>query len=85
MTYEIKNNTAKHRFELEAEGKTAFTVYELSEGAIEFRHTEVPPELEGKGIGSALAKYSLDYAKANGLEAIITCPFIKKWKARHPE
>lgn len=85
MALEIRNNTAKRRFELEAEGKTAFTAYVLSEGAIEFTHTVVPPELEGKGIGSALAKFVLDYAKANKLEAILTCPFLKKWKERHPD
>lgn len=84
MAFEIRNNTTKNRFELEAEGKVAFTDYTLSEGAIELRHTEVPPELEGKGIGSALAKHSLDFAKANNLEAIVSCPFISKWQQRHP-
>ncbi|MDB5105192.1 MAG: N-acetyltransferase [Fibrobacteres bacterium] len=84
MAYEIRKNEALHRFELEVEGKVAFTAYAEQEGAIEFRHTEVPPELEGKGIGSALAKHVLDYAKSNHLEAIVTCPFIKKWQMRHP-
>ncbi|MDQ3001437.1 MAG: N-acetyltransferase [Fibrobacterota bacterium] len=84
MAFEIRDNTAENRFELEAEGKLAFTVYALSEGAIELRHTQVPPELEGKGIGSALAKYALDFAKANNLEAIVSCPFISKWRQRHP-
>jgi uncharacterized protein len=85
MAHEIRDNTASHRFELEAEGKLAYVVYVRSEGAIEFKHTLVPAELEGKGIGSALAKYVLEYAKAKQLEAIVTCPFIKSWQARHPE
>ncbi len=84
MASQIRNNTQLNRFELEAEGKIAFTAYALSQGAIEFKHTLVPPELEGKGIGSALAKYVLEFAKANGLEAIVTCPFIRSWQARHP-
>lgn len=84
MTYEIRNNAQAKRFELEVEGKTAFTAYDLFAGGIHLRHTEVPPELEGKGIGSALAKHSLDYAKAHNLEAKVTCPFISKWQARHP-
>jgi uncharacterized protein len=84
MAFEIRNNTAKNRFELETEGKIGFTAYALSDGKIELRHTEVPPELEGKGIGSALAKHSLDFAKANHLEAVVSCPFIRKWQQRHP-
>lgn len=85
MAFEIRNNTKAKRFELEVDGKPAFTAYELSEGVLELRHTEVPPELEGRGIGSALAKFSLEYGKANGLETIVSCPFIRKWKARHPD
>lgn len=46
------------------------------------RHTEVPPELEGRGIDSALAKFSMEYSKANGL---VSCPFIRKWQERHPD
>jgi uncharacterized protein len=84
MASAIRDNQAAHRFELEAEGKVAYVAYALSEGAIEFRHTLVPPELEGKGIGSALAGYVLEYAKAGHLRAIVTCPFIKSWQARHP-
>ncbi|GEM_PF-296802 len=83
--HDIKMNTDRHRFELEAEGRVAFTAYRESEGAIEFVHTVVPPELEGKGIGSALAKHVLGYAKDKGLKAIVTCPFIKTWLAKHPE
>ena len=84
MAYAIRDNPSAKRFELEVEGRTAYVGYALSEGAIEFRHTVVPPELEGKGIGSALAAYVLEYAKTNGLKAIVTCPFIKSWQARHP-
>jgi uncharacterized protein len=81
----ITINPDKHRFELETEGQVAFTVFKRSEGSIEYLHTMVPPQLEGKGIGSALAKHAMAYAKENGLEAIVTCPFIQAWLKKHPE
>lgn len=84
MALNIRDNTQAKRFELVVDGKTAFTAYTLSEGVLELRHTEVPPELEGRGIGSALAKFSLEFGKANGLETIVSCPFIRKWQERHP-
>jgi predicted GNAT family acetyltransferase len=84
MAYAVRDNVQQHRFEIEAEGKIAFTAYALRDGAIELLHTEVPKELEGKGIGSALAQQSLEQAKARGLAAIVKCPFIRKWQERHP-
>ena len=81
----ITINSDKHRFEIETEGQVAFTVFKRSEGTIEYLHTEVPRQLEGKGIGSALAKHAMAFAKENGLKAIVTCPFIQTWLKKHPE
>jgi len=48
-------------------------------------HTEVPPEHEGQGYGGALAKAALDYARAEKLRVIPTCPFVRAYVKRHPE
>jgi uncharacterized protein len=40
-------------------------------------HTEVPPALGGKGIGSKLIKGALDQVRADGLKVIAQCPFVK--------
>ncbi|MEO6094523.1 MAG: GNAT family N-acetyltransferase [Fibrobacteria bacterium] len=81
----VSLNPHKHRFEIEAEGQVAFTVFQRSQGVIEYLHTLVPPQMEGKGIGSALAKHAMAYAKENGLKAIVTCSFINTWLKKHPE
>ena len=49
-----------------------------------FVHTEVPPELGGKGVGSALVKGALDQVRAEGLEVVAQCPFVKAWIGKHP-
>jgi predicted GNAT family acetyltransferase len=85
MDYTIINNTNKNRFELTIDGKTSVVEYKLFEGGISFLHTEVPPELEGKGIASAMAKYVLEYAKTNNLKVMPLCPFINTYINRHPE
>jgi uncharacterized protein len=81
----VKNNEAAHRFELEAEGRTAVSEYRRRNGTIVFTHTEVPLQLEGKGIGNALAKSALDYARSEGLRVIPRCRFIAAFIKRHPE
>jgi predicted GNAT family acetyltransferase len=48
-------------------------------------HTEVDDAYEGQGVGSTLARASLDGALATGLHVVVTCPFITAWVAKHPE
>src|SRR5882724_7656821 len=81
----VSNNSALHRFELAVDGHIAATYYELAGGVITFVHTEVPPELGGKGIGSKLVRGALDQVRAGGLKVIAQCPFVKAYIEKHPE
>ena len=82
---DIVNNPAKHRYELAVDGHIAATYYGIAGGVITFVHTEVPPELGGKGIGSKLIKGALDQVRAAGLKVIAQCPFVKAYIEKHPE
>jgi predicted GNAT family acetyltransferase len=84
MTDTVNNNTAKHRFELEVEGHMAAAYYERSGNVITFEHTEVPAELGGKGVGSRLVKGALDQTRAEGLQVMAQCPFVKAWIGKNP-
>jgi len=85
MVNDVSDNPAHHRFELEVEGHIAATHYKIEGGVITFVHTEVPPELGGKGVGSRLIKGALDQVRANGLKVIPECPFVKAYIEKHPE
>lgn len=85
MTQAIQNNPAQKRYELEAEGHLAATYYKLSDGVVTFVHTEVPKELEGKGIGSKLINGALDQVRAGGLKVVPQCPFVKAYIEKHAE
>jgi uncharacterized protein len=85
MVNEVSDNPAHHRFELEVEGHLAKTYYKIEDGVITFIHTEVPPELGGKGVGSRLIKGALDQVRARGLKVIAECPFVKAYIEKHPE
>jgi len=82
---QVRNNPAQDRFELNADGGTAAAYYTLSPGVITFTHTEVPPALEGRGIGSKLAHGALEAVRAQGLKVVPECPFIRGYIERHPE
>ena len=80
-----KNNEAENRFEIDLDGKLAVSAYQRRGDKIIFTHTEVPPELEGQGIGNALATAALDYARSEGLKVVPRCPFISAFIRRHKE
>ena len=81
----VTNNEAAHRFEAQMDGRTGFLQYKKTGDRIILIHTEVPPELEGKGVGSALARHALEYARAEQLKAVPRCPFVAQYLKRHPE
>jgi predicted GNAT family acetyltransferase len=55
------------------------------EGKIFLTHTEVPPPIQGKGVGEALVKHVFEYIEENGMRMIPTCPFVKAYLRKHPE
>lgn len=71
----------------EIDGKLSMIEYLMADEntAIVFAHTEVPEELEGRGIASRLAKAALEFAKSKELAVIPLCPFVKSYIQRHPE
>ncbi len=82
---EVRDNPALGRFELVADGNVAAAYYDLRPGVVTFTHTEVPPELSGRGIGSRLARGALEAVRARGLKVVAECPFIRGYIDRHPE
>lgn len=82
---EVRNNAARGRFEVELDGEVAFTEYRLEDGAIVFPHTLVPKAFEGRGVGGALVREGLKFAKEKGLPVKPVCPFFAAYIAKHPE
>jgi uncharacterized protein len=85
MTEIVVNNKTRHRYELTVEGHIAATYYSLADGVITFIHTEVPPELGGRGIASTLIQGALDQVRADGLKVIAQCPFVKAFIEKHAD
>jgi predicted GNAT family acetyltransferase len=88
MNYDELNlrvNAASTRLELEVEGHIAFIESKLSHEILFLIHTEVPPELEGKGVGSAIVKKALQYAKDNHYKIVPLCVFVQSYLKRHKE
>ena len=85
MANDVRDNAARHRFEIDAEGHVAFSQYKRAGGVIDIMHTEVPPALNGKGIGSRLVRGLLDLVRAEGAKGRPLCPFVRSYVDKHPE
>lgn len=72
------------RFETTTDGHTAHASYVMHGNILRFMHTLVPPQLSGRGIGSALVKHVLDYAAQHGHTVDPQCSFVKVYIDRHP-
>ena len=84
-TSDVVNDPSQHRYQLTVDGHTAAAHYETAGGVITFVHTEVPPELGSRGIGSKLIQGALDQVRAAGLKVVAQCPFVKAWIDKHPD
>lgn len=82
---ELEKNEDKGRFELEFDGHIAFIEYKVNrDGVIFLTHTEVPPALEGRGVGSAIVSKTLEWIKEQGTPLAPLCPFVAAYIKRHP-
>jgi len=70
---------------LAVDGRTAFSRYLLAGNKMVIEHTEVPVELEGRGIAGRIVRAELDYARAHKLAVLALCPYAKAFIGRHPE
>lgn len=79
----VTHQPKQSRFVAALDGGQAEAVYHRSGREVHFTHTEVPPEFEGKGVGSRLAKEALDWAVGEKLAIVPQCPFIAAYVKRH--
>lgn len=82
---EVLHNEAAHRFEAKVEGRLSVANYHLDENVMRMVHTEVPRELEGRGIAAALVKRAIEHAREHGLKVAPHCSYVRAYMRRHPE
>ena len=85
MSVAVRQNTARSRFELDIDGHVAFANYFIADGVVAITHTETPPALRERGIGSQLVLGALAHIRAQGLRVRPLCSFARHVIAQHPD
>ena len=82
----VRDRPAEGLYELLLDGARAGVIHYLpTRGAVVLVHTEVAPELEGKGLGGRLVAGALEDIRARGLRLVPVCAFVTSYLERHPE
>lgn len=86
VDYELTDNAEKKQYEFHVEGYVPKIEYMKNKrGDIYLTHTEVPKELEGRGIGGQLVAKALADIDRQGLKLVPVCPFVAGYIHKHPE
>ena len=81
----LTNNEAAHNFEMIVDGKRSFIDYMRKGEKIYLIHTEVPQELEGKGIAAEMVERTLQYIEDQHLKLVPLCAYVQHYLKRNPD
>jgi hypothetical protein len=85
MDYQLIDNKTNSQYEFHAGEFIPKIEYIKTGSKIYLTHTEVPVQLQGKGIGNILVSEVLEDIKQTGLSLVPLCPFVAAYIKRHPE
>jgi predicted GNAT family acetyltransferase len=81
----VQHDPLQGRFFVPLEdGEAELRYAPFGDDILDLQHTEVPPSGKGRGIGDALVRAALGYARERGLRVVATCPYVQAWLRRHP-
>jgi hypothetical protein len=81
---DVRHDDAAHRFLATVDGKLARCDYRIVGRTMQVHHTEVPVELEGRGIAAQLVAAALAWARSQGLAVAPYCSYVRGYMRRHP-
>jgi predicted GNAT family acetyltransferase len=70
------DNKVEHQFELYIENQKSIVQYEIKGNRFVLLHTEVPENLQGKGLAKILVEKTLQTIDSYGMKIIPVCPYI---------
>ncbi len=80
----VSHNAAAQRFEAMVNGQLCRAEYRRHGDTLALVHTEVPQDLEGRGIAAQLVYAALAYARAQSLTVQPICSYVRAYMQRHP-
>ena len=80
----VHHDEAAGRFYADVDGHRCVCDYRRQGDTLLFTHTEVAPQLAGRGIAAALVDAALEWARSQGLRVRPLCSYVAAYMRRHP-
>jgi predicted GNAT family acetyltransferase len=82
----VVDNPSRSRYDITIDGEAVgFCSYRDTGGVFLLPHAEVDPRVGGRGVGTQLARGTLDDLRQRGVKVVPLCPFIADFIAKNPE
>lgn len=75
----LRDNDARHRYEMDEQGMTCFANYERLPGRLVIEWVESPPALRGTGAAGRLMALVAEEARRNGWKITPVCGYAAAW------
>lgn len=83
---QVRNNPTASRYELVLDNRVVgIADYRVKGEAVLFPHTEVLPQLQGRGLGAVLVQGALDDVRTTGRSVVPHCWYVAAFIDDHPE
>ncbi|MEN1727891.1 MAG: GNAT family N-acetyltransferase [Pseudomonadota bacterium] len=76
---EIRMETNLASFVMTEDGERCVLDFSLEDAVMNVRSVRVPKAVGGRGIAGNLTRHALDWARAQSLTVIPTCPYVARW------
>jgi predicted GNAT family acetyltransferase len=81
----VSHDVSSHQFATVVDGYRAKLDYTLAGGMMNITHTNVPPQIGGRGIAAELMGAALNFAREQNLEVNPLCSYAAAYLNKHPE
>ena len=86
MPTEVRNDESSCRYELLRDGEVIGVAdYRIEGDEVVFPHTEVRPDLRGRGYGQVLVRGAMEDVRETGRTVVPRCWYVAEFLELHPE
>lgn len=86
MPHCVEDNVELSRYEIKDNGRVVgIAEYRVEADVVVLPHTEIEPDLRGRGLAAELVGAALDAIRAEGRHVDPQCWYVAHFVAEHPE
>lgn len=86
MSIEVRHNEGASRYEVVVDDRLAgIADYRFDGETVVFPHTEIDPQLRGRGLGEHLVRGALDDVRRTGRRIVPACWYVREFVERNDE